>query len=87
MYNSIRQNKYQVVDGLHLLKILRTFHPSYSSHINTSDFLIFRDFKGKQKSRHLQGLIEILTAFQELWDNIAFEELQMVFESWRELLR
>jgi hypothetical protein len=26
-------------------------------------------------------------AFQELWDNIIFEELQMVFESWRDRLR
>jgi hypothetical protein len=27
-----------------------------------------------------------LTAFQELWNNIAFEELQMASESWRERL-
>jgi hypothetical protein len=26
-------------------------------------------------------------AFQELWDNIPFEEFQMVFESWRDRLR
>jgi hypothetical protein len=37
--------------------------------------------------RHLQGPEEILTVFQELWDNIVFEELQMVFESWRITLR
>jgi hypothetical protein len=36
--------------------------------------------KKKLTGRHLQGAEEILTPFQELWDNIAFEELQMVFE-------
>jgi hypothetical protein len=30
---------------------------------------------------------EILTAFQELWDNITFEEFQMAFKSWRDQLR
>jgi hypothetical protein len=39
------------------------------------------------KDRHLQGPEEILTAFQELWDGITFEELQMVFESWHDRLR
>jgi hypothetical protein len=48
---------------------------------------MFRDFKGKLKDRHLQGAEEILTAFQELWKNITFEEIQMVFESWRDRLR
>jgi hypothetical protein len=48
---------------------------------------MFGDFKGKQKDSHLQGSEEILTAFQELLDNITFEELQMVFESWRDRLR
>jgi hypothetical protein len=42
---------------------------------------MFADFKGRQKGRHLQGPEESLTAFQELWDNITFEELQMAFES------
>jgi hypothetical protein len=44
---------------------------------------MFGDSKGKLKGRHLQGPEEILTAFQKLWDNITFEELQMVFELWR----
>jgi hypothetical protein len=48
---------------------------------------MFGDFKGKLKGGHLQGPEEILTTFQELWDNITFEEHEMVFESWRDLLR
>jgi hypothetical protein len=48
---------------------------------------MFRDFKGKLKDCHLQGPEEILTEFQELCDNIAVEELQMSFESWRDRLR
>jgi hypothetical protein len=48
---------------------------------------IFRDFTGKLKDHHLQGLEEILTALQELWDKITFEELQIAFESWRDGLR
>jgi hypothetical protein len=51
------------------------------------DFCIGGDFKGKLKDGHLQGPQEILTRFQELWDNITFEELQMVFESWHDRLR
>jgi hypothetical protein len=42
---------------------------------------MFGDFKGRLKDRYLQGREEMLTVFQELSDNIAFEELQMVFES------
>jgi hypothetical protein len=42
---------------------------------------MFGDFKGKRKDSRLQGSNEILMAFQELWDNIPFEEFQMVFES------
>jgi hypothetical protein len=50
---------------------------------------MFGDFKGKLKDRYLQsqGPEENLMAFQELWDNITFEELQMTFESWRDRLR
>jgi hypothetical protein len=43
-------------------------------------------FKGKLKCRHRQVPEEIFTSFQELWNNITFEELQMVFESWRDRL-
>jgi len=42
--------------------------------------------KGKQKDRHPQGPEEIVTAFRELWDNITFEELQLVFALWRDRL-
>jgi hypothetical protein len=48
---------------------------------------MFGDLKGKLKDCHLQCLEETLTGFHELWDNITFEELQMVFESWRDRLR
>jgi hypothetical protein len=48
---------------------------------------MFGYFKGKLKDRCLQGPEEILTAFQEVWDNITFEEIQMVFKSWRGRLR
>jgi hypothetical protein len=48
---------------------------------------MFRDYKGKLKYSHLQGPEEILTAFQELWDNITFEELQMGIEAWRDRMR
>jgi hypothetical protein len=48
---------------------------------------MFEDFKEKLKDCHLQGPEEILTALQKLWDNITFEELQMIFESWRDRLR
>jgi hypothetical protein len=44
---------------------------------------MFGDSKGKLKGRYLQGPEEILTAFQKLWDNLTFEELQMVSELWR----
>jgi hypothetical protein len=43
---------------------------------------MFVDFKGKLKECHLQGPEKILIAFQESCDNITFEELQMVNESW-----
>jgi hypothetical protein len=45
---------------------------------------MFENFKGKLKDRHLQGPKEIITIFQELWDTITFEELQMVFKSWHD---
>jgi hypothetical protein len=48
---------------------------------------MFLYFKGKQKDLHLQAPEEILTAFQELWDSITFEELQMVFELWSDRWR
>jgi hypothetical protein len=64
------------------LKILRALHPPDSSGISPYDFWIFGDFKGKLRDRHLQDLADIITAFQELWDRITFEEPQMIFESW-----
>jgi hypothetical protein len=48
---------------------------------------MFGDFKRRLKECHLQGLEQILMAFQELWDDITLEELQMVFESWSNRLR
>jgi hypothetical protein len=47
---------------------------------------MFGDFKGQLKDGHQQGPEEIFRTFQELWDDIIFEELQMVFESWRDRL-
>jgi hypothetical protein len=40
---------------------------------------IVRDFKGKLNGRHVQGPELILTAFQEFWENITVEKLQMAF--------
>jgi hypothetical protein len=48
---------------------------------------MFGDFKGKRKDCDLQGPEEILMALEKLWDSIIFEELQMVFASWRDRLR
>jgi hypothetical protein len=87
MDNSMCHNGHRVVDELRRLKIFKAFHPSYSPDINACDFWMFGDFKGKLKERHLQSPEEIITAFQELWDSITFEELQMLFESWRNRLR
>jgi hypothetical protein len=42
---------------------------------------MFGNFKGKLRDCHLQVPEEILRSFQELWDNITFEKLQIVFES------
>jgi hypothetical protein len=47
---------------------------------------MFEEFKGKLKDCHSQSPEEILMVFQKLWDNISFEELQTVFESWRDRL-
>jgi hypothetical protein len=80
-------NGHRVVDESCRLKILKAPHSPYSPDISPCDFWIFEDSKGKLKDRRLQGPEEILAAFQELWDNITFEGLQMVFESWRDRLR
>jgi hypothetical protein len=87
MDNSMWHNGHRVVDKLRRLNILRALHPSYSPDISPCDFWIFGDLKRKLKNCHLQGPEEILTAFQELTDNIIFEEFQMVLESWRDRLR
>jgi hypothetical protein len=73
--NSICHNEHQIVDELYRLKILRVPHPPYSPNISPCDFWIFEAFEGKLKDRYLQGPKEILTAFQEFWDNITVEEL------------
>jgi hypothetical protein len=80
MSNSMCRNGHRVVDELYRLKILRVPHPPYFTDISPCDFWMFGDFSGKLKDCHLQGPEEILMAFQELWDNITFEELQMIFE-------
>jgi hypothetical protein len=85
--NSICHNGHRVADELGRLKILRAPRPPWSPDINLCHFWIFGDLKGKLKDRHLQDPEQILAAFQELWDDITFEELQMVFESWRDRLR
>jgi hypothetical protein len=87
MDNSMCRNGHRVINELRCLKIPRVPHPPYSSNISPCDFWMFGDFKGKPKDHHLHGLEEIFTEVQELWDNITFEELQMVFESWRGQLR
>jgi hypothetical protein len=75
MNNLMCYNGPQVVDELHRLKIFRTPHPLYSPDISPCDFWMFGDFKRKLNDRHLQDPEEILTAFQELRDNITFREL------------
>jgi hypothetical protein len=85
--NSMCHNGHQVVDELRRLKILRAPHPPYSPDISPCDFWMFGDFKHKLKDRHRQGPEEILRAFQESWDSMTFEELQMAFEPWRNRLR
>jgi hypothetical protein len=77
-------NGHQVVDELRRsrfseLPIHSTRHPSVCA--------TFGDLKGKLKDPRLQGAEEILAAVQELWDNITFEQFQMVDESWRDRLR
>jgi hypothetical protein len=79
MGKSMCPNKDRVVDELRHLKIFRAMHPPYSPDLTPRDFGTFGDFEGKQKGRHLQSPEEILTAFQEFWENITFEELQMTF--------
>jgi hypothetical protein len=59
----------------------------YLRDIRPCHFWIFEDLKGKLKNRHLQGPEDIFRAFQELWDHIMFEELQIEFESSRDRLR
>jgi hypothetical protein len=81
MDTSMCHNEHEFVNELRCLKILKAPHPPYSPDISPCDFCIFRDFKRKLKNSHLQGSDEILTAFQELWNIITFEELQMVFQS------
>jgi hypothetical protein len=44
---------------------------------------MFSDFKKQLKDSHLRGPEEILTTFQELSDNLTFEELEVVFEPCR----
>jgi hypothetical protein len=87
MDNSMCHNGHRVVDELRRLKILRAPHPPSSPDISPCDYWMFGDFKGKLKNCHLQGPEEILLVFKELQDNITFEELQMVFESWGDRLR
>jgi hypothetical protein len=87
MDNSICHNGHRVVDELRRLKILRAPHPLYSSDISPCDVWIFGDFKAKLKDSHLQGVEEILTAFQKLWDIITYQEFQIAFQSWRDRLR
>jgi hypothetical protein len=87
MDNSMCHNEHRVVNELRHLKILRVPHPPDSPDISLCHFWMFRDFKGKLTDCDLQGPEEILTAFQESWDNITFEELQMAFESCPDRLR
>jgi hypothetical protein len=87
MDNSMCHNRHRVVDELCRLKILRVPHSLHSPDILPCDFWIVGDFKGKLNDRHLQGPEEILPAFQEMRHNLVFEEVQMVFESWRDWLR
>jgi hypothetical protein len=78
---------HQIVDELRCLKILRVPHLPHLPNISPCDFWIFGYFKRRQKYRDLQGPKEILRTLHELWNNIIFEELQIVFESWRDWLR
>jgi hypothetical protein len=87
MDKSMCDNRHRIVDELRRLKIFRTPHPPYSPDTSPCDFWMSGDFKGKLKEGHLQGPEETLRAFQELWDKITFDELQMAFESWRDRLR
>jgi hypothetical protein len=81
MDNSMRRDGDRTADEFRRLKILRVLHPPYSPGTSACDFWTFGDFKGKLKERHPHGPEEILMEFQDLWDKIVFEELQMVFES------
>jgi hypothetical protein len=87
MDNSMWHNGHRIVDELRRLKILRAPHPPYSLGTSPCDCRIFGDFKRKLKNGDLQRPEEILTPFQELWDNITLEELQTGFESWHDRLR
>jgi hypothetical protein len=87
MNNSMCHNTHQTVDELRRLKIFRVSHPSDSPDISPCHFWIFGDLKGKLKDCHLQDPGKFLRAFQELLDNITFEQPELAFGSWRDRLR
>jgi hypothetical protein len=87
MDNSMCHNGHRVVNEFRRLKIFRVPYLAYLPDISPCDSWMFRDFKGKMKDAHLQGLEEKVMVFQDLRDNITFEELQMIFESWHDRLR
>jgi hypothetical protein len=58
------------------------FHPPYSFDLNPCDVWVFGPAKTAWRNRRFVDLNHVVEALTNLFDNVAFDELQHVFQSW-----
>jgi hypothetical protein len=87
MDNSMCHNGTKVIDALNKANVIRALRLIDSLDLSPCDFWLFGMLKHQMTDRQLQNPKKILEKVTELWDEVAFEELQNVFLAWMERLQ
>jgi hypothetical protein len=86
MDNLMCQNAVKIIEKLEKRDIARAPHPSYSPDLSPCNFWLFGMLKQKMKEGGFQSEEQNLAAVTENWNELTFEDIQIVFHDWTERL-
>jgi hypothetical protein len=86
MNNSRCHNGKKITAEIQHQRFARAPHPLYSPDLSPCDFWIFGLMKHSLKDREIRAVQGLISALTNLWDDITFEDVQVVFLDWMELI-
>jgi transposase len=84
MENSMWHNDAKIIEKLEKRHIARGSHPPYSPDLSPCDFWLFGTLKQKMKKQIFQSEEQILAAITESWNELTFEDIEIIFLNWME---